>query len=293
MPERSPGKESDGIRPAGGCSEPESRAGFDLPSGRGGASGLRAASGAGGTDGAGRACGADPPAEPDGITGAGYGAEAGDAIAPAGAAEGSGGTPGSGAAFDPELHLEGLDAPLDVGRIFGLPGPLVLEIGCGKGRYLLARAAASPAVPFLGIEYAAKYLRIMKERAAKKGLCNVRLVRAEAAAFISRFLPDGSVRELHVYFPDPWPKRRHHKRRLFTPDFVADIHRVLASGAGVYFATDFMDYFRIVIDALKPAFDVEELAGPWPDSPGGRTNYEIKYMAEGRPIGRAIARKRG
>ncbi len=256
------GKENNGSRPAEGCGEPGARAAEEpLPPLKDTAEARKHVRGAGAAD-------ANPAGQ-----------------APA--------SLGSGTAFDPELRPDDIPAPLDAGHVYGLAGPLVVEIGCGKGRYLLARAAASPSVPFLGIEYAAKYLRIMKERAAKRGLRNVRVVRTEAASFIERFLSDGSVRELHVYFPDPWPKRRHHKRRLFSPDFVSDILRALTPGGTVYFATDFTDYFRIVADLLKTAFEVEVLAGPWPDSPFGRTNYEMKYMAEGRPIMRAIARKRG
>ena len=198
---------------------------------------------------------------------------------------------GAIADFDPELDPDRMESPARWESIFGLPGPLIVEIGPGKGRFLLARAAASPTTPCLGIEYAAKYLRIMKERAIKKGLRNVRVVRTEASSFISRFFPDACVRELHIYFPDPWPKRRHRKRRLLGPSFIEQAHRVLVAGGELYFATDFMEYFRETVELLKARFRIEEVAGPWPDSPAGRTNYEIKYMAEGRTIGRAIARK--
>lgn len=194
-------------------------------------------------------------------------------------------------AFDPELLPGRLQNPADWPAIFGMPGPMVVEIGSGGGRFLLARAAAFPHTPFLGIEWAGKYFRLLRQRAAKRDLRNARVVRAEAAHFLNRYVGDSCVSELHIYFPDPWPKRRHLRRRLFGPDFVRDAHRVLIPGGRIFFASDFLAYFDEILKALRPAFSVIELPGPWPDAPGGLTNYEIKYVASGRPIRRAVAMK--
>jgi tRNA (guanine-N7-)-methyltransferase len=90
-------------------------------------------------------------------------------------------------------------------------------VGIGKGRFLLTAAAARPEVDHLGIEWANEYLRIAETRAGKRGLRNVRFVRADAKSLVARAIPDASVAAYYVFYPDPWPKKRHHKRRFLRP----------------------------------------------------------------------------
>jgi len=163
-------------------------------------------------------------------------------------------------------------------------GPWELEIGFGKGRFLLARGAAAPERRFLGLEVAGEYFRLAADRLARRRLPNVALIHAEALYALSALLPRGFARTVHVYFPDPWPKARHQRRRLFSPASLDLVLGVLEPGGRLLFATDHLDYGAEVAAILEahPVLAVERRRAPWPGGP--RTNYEAKYVAEGRPI---------
>lgn len=182
--------------------------------------------------------------------------------------------------------------PVDLGAFFGRQAPLELEIGPGRARFLLARAAEHPERDFLGAEVEAEYALIAQARADRVGLLNVRFVRLDGKGFVRR-LPLGSLSALHVYFPDPWPKKRHHKRRLFDAAFAADAARALAPGALLRAASDHLDYWEVireVLDAEPGLAGVdEEEAGEW----AAGTNYEAKFVRQGREIRRGIWRRRG
>ncbi|MDX1631351.1 MAG: tRNA (guanosine(46)-N7)-methyltransferase TrmB [Thermoanaerobaculia bacterium] len=188
-----------------------------------------------------------------------------------------------------ELDLTSTGAPLDLASL--VPGRRDWEVvvGFGKGRYLLGRAAEEPESGFLGIERAAKYHGIARERARKRGLSNVIAVKGEALRLFAVVLPRRFARAVHVYFPDPWPKDRHHRRRLFARGSVDLLAGLLRPGGRLFFATDHGDYGKLVTRILDsyPPFWVRRQAGPWPEGP--RTNYERKYVREGRPILRLIA----
>ncbi|MBP7587706.1 MAG: hypothetical protein KBA72_07115 [Thermoanaerobaculia bacterium] len=162
--------------------------------------------------------------------------------------------------------------------------PWEVEIGFGKGRYLLRRAALEPAGRFLGIEIAGEYFRLVARRVARRRLANVVLLEGEAQYLAGAVLPRGFASTVHVYFPDPWPKLRHHRRRLFAPDSLDLVQGLLAPGGRLCFATDFLAYGEQVRELLEshPGTQVTVHEGPWPD--GARTNYEAKYIVEGRPI---------
>lgn len=179
---------------------------------------------------------------------------------------------------------------------FGDDAPFELEIGCGKGGFLLRRALAHPELHLLGIEWANKIFKYTAERMARRGADNVRIMRTDASHFVRHHVPPESISALHVYHPDPWPKQRHHKRRLFQPAFVEAAVRALAPGGRWAIQTDHQEYFdwirRVVaaaneleeVDYDDPAFGIEEA--------GAQTNYEIKYLREGRAIYRLALRKR-
>lgn len=187
---------------------------------------------------------------------------------------------GSEAAWD----LAGAGAPAELDRLAGGSGEWELEIGFGKGRYLIRRARESPERRFLGIEMAAQYFRVLVERARKRRLGNLLAVRGEALYLLSAVLPRGFARAVHVYHPDPWPKARHHKRRLFDPETIDLVLGALSPGGSLFLGTDHLDYGELVTEILDrhPAVSYRRLPGPWPDGP--RTNYEAKYVEEGRPI---------
>ena len=188
-----------------------------------------------------------------------------------------------------ELALRQLPLPLDLDRLVPGQGPWEVEIGFGKGRYLVDRAAAHRERRFLGLEIASKYYRLVAGRLRRRGLDNALVIRGEALYLLSTVLPAGFAARLHVYFPDPWHKTRHHKRRLFDSETVDLVLGLLEPGGELCFATDFLEYGEIVAGILAsiPGLELERLTQPWPD--GARTNYEAKYTAEGR----AILRLRG
>lgn len=190
-----------------------------------------------------------------------------------------------------EEPLSRQPAPLPLHR--WLPGdrPWEVELGFGKGRYLLRRAAAEPAGRFLGVEVVSRYYRLVRRRMRHRGVANLVLLRGEALYLLAAAMPAGIASAVHVYFPDPWPKSRHQKRRLFDADTVDLVLGLLAPGGRLCFATDFTEYGGRVTELLAshPAVELRRLAG-WPEGP--RTNYELKYEREGRPIVRLEARCR-
>jgi tRNA (guanine-N7-)-methyltransferase len=133
--------------------------------------------------------------------------------------------------------------PLDWRAVFAQDRPIEIDLGCGKGTFLLWAARACPQRSFLGVERLLRRLRRADRQAVRTGLDNIRLLRVEASYLIARLVPDGSVSAYHVLFPDPWPKRRHHSRRLICAPFLADVRRTLAAGGVVNCATDHEEYF--------------------------------------------------
>jgi tRNA (guanine-N7-)-methyltransferase len=159
-----------------------------------------------------------------------------------------------------------------------------VEIGFGKGRYLLRRCLEHPERCFLGIEQVAEYHRRFVGRARRRGARNWVALRGEALYLLSSAVPRSFAAAVHVYFPDPWPKSRHHKRRLFDPETVDLVIGLLAPGGRLCFATDFLEYGELVLELLAayPGLVAGRRAEPWDEGP--RTNYEAKYVAMGRPI---------
>lgn len=198
----------------------------------------------------------------------------------------------------PDLRIEfdRLDRPLDWRELFGVDGPVEIEVGIGKGRFLLAAAQARPEVLHLGIEWANKYLRIAESRARKRGLDNVRFVRVDARELVQRLIPTASVSTYYLFYPDPWPKKRHHKRRFVRPDTVGHVARTLLPDGRLHVATDHADYWKAIEEVLHdhPAFERLAAFGgdnfPLPvDQP--LTNFEAKYGVEGRQRHRASWRR--
>jgi tRNA (guanine-N7-)-methyltransferase len=192
-----------------------------------------------------------------------------------------------------ELLLDDSAGFLKLEQVFGRSAPLALEIGCGGGRTVIGMALTRLEWNFIGIEHAGEYYRMLRERVTRRRVANLRITRVDAAYLLHCFLPDASVREFHIYFPDPWPKKRHQKRRLFTEAFCADLRRTLAGDGVLYFATDHAEYYAELLPLLRAAFQVTEHPQPWEDAPLGRTNFEVKYMKEGRPIYRLVANMTG
>lgn len=191
-----------------------------------------------------------------------------------------------------ERLLSEVAVPLELDALVPAAGPpdagaesaWEVEIGFGKGRYLLRRALAEPRTRFLGIELAGEYFRLLVNRAHRRGVQNLLAIRGEAQTVLAAVLPKGFARAVHVYFPDPWPKARHERRRLFDAQTVDLVLALLRPGGTLWFATDYLAYGEAVAALLAshPAASARRLPAGWDEGP--RTNYEAKYVAEGRPI---------
>lgn len=180
---------------------------------------------------------------------------------------------------------------LNFPETFGNSHPVEVELGAGDGSFLAARAAAVPDRNFLGVERLLGRLRKLDRKAHRTGLDNVRCLRIEAAYFLEWMLNPGTVSALHVYFPDPWPKRRHWKRRLINERFAELAHLVLVPGGEVYLRTDHTGYFEAMepVFAQNPGF--ERIATP-PDLAGVLTDFEREFHAQGIPTHHAAYRRK-
>ncbi len=171
---------------------------------------------------------------------------------------------------------------LDLRQLFGNDHPVILEIGSGKGRFLIGTAMERPDANLVGIEKSLHYHRVIRDRVLKRHLTNVRLINHDAFLVLRDMIPDASIAELHIYFPDPWPRKKEQKRRIIRPDVLHEIRRVLVDGGSAIYVTDHQEYFEVAAPLIEAEFRAERRI-PGPDDPP-RTNYEAKYRAEGRPI---------
>jgi tRNA (guanine-N7-)-methyltransferase len=173
--------------------------------------------------------------------------------------------------------------PLDLDAIFGRGGPLVVEIGIGHGESIVARGRAWPQARCLGFEVFDAALASTLGKIAAAQIDNVRLLKADAVWGLTTLLAPASIDELLVFFPDPWPKKRHHKRRLLSPAFVALAATRLRPGGVIRVATDWDDYARAITEAFatEPRFHLEST-----DRFAGRpvTKFEARALAAGRTI---------
>jgi len=192
------------------------------------------------------------------------------------------------AIYAPESWTEAL--PLDA--LFNTPATLEVDVGCGKGRFLLARASSHPQTSFIGIDKLLRRVKRTDRKISMAGLQNVRILRIEAAYAVEQLLPTSSVSAFYIFFPDPWPKRRHHQRRLFSASFMDSLHRTLLPGGLVHIATDYMDYFKEICAlfhkderfAKAPALELSEEE---------RTDFELLFIKQGMEIGRgSFSRKK-
>lgn len=204
--------------------------------------------------------------------------------------------------IDPSLDLSRhfleaatLPQPWSSEVFFGRQAPLEVEVGTGKGMFLRKAAAGTPEVDFLGIEIALKYARYAAAGLAKAGLTNAAVIHGDAVRFFAEWLPDQSVHAVHVYFPDPWWKKRHWKRRVMRESFVRDIARVLAPGGRLHFWTDVAEYFHESL-ALIAACTCLDGPLPVPERPAEndmdfRTHFERRVRLQGGVIHRSEFRK--
>jgi len=193
--------------------------------------------------------------------------------------------------------LDELPSPCPPETLFGREAPFEVEVGSGKGLFLAGAADKTPLHNFLGVEVSHKYARFAAARLAKKQLRNAKMIDGDGLRLLSEFLPDASALAVHVYFPDPWWKKRHHKRRVMKDSFLRDIERVLESGGTLHFWTDVQLYFD---STILLTLGTTELAGPIDvaERPAEhdldyRTHFERRMRLHGEPVFRAEFRKEG
>ena len=194
------------------------------------------------------------------------------------------------------LDVETLPKPIDWKQLYGNDHPVELEIGIGKGTFITEQAKARPEVNFFGIEWARFFWRYASDRLRRNGCLNARTVRAEAHFFLNEYVPDASLSVLHIYFPDPWPKKRHHKRRLIQPKFMPTVLRILKPGGRLQVVTDHQDYFEQIEPTVRESgLTIVDYNRPGSAGEGEfvGTNFERKYQREGRPFYAIAAQKQG
>jgi len=175
---------------------------------------------------------------------------------------------------------------LDLEKVFGRKAPLHVDLGCGDGSFLCALAQRMPDKNFLGIERL--FGRICSAARKTATLGNVRLLRMETSYAVRYLLAAGAVETFYLLFPDPWPKRRHHRRRIVTPDFLSSIHAAFRKNGIIYIATDHLDYFEKIKEVAhsNPGFAVADLDIDLPPS-----RFALIFQQKGAPVHRLALRK--
>ena len=190
-----------------------------------------------------------------------------------------------------ELVPEDYFADIDPGRFFGNEAPLEIDLGCGDGKFTLEMAEHHPERNFLAIERLLGRVRKVCRGAEKGGLKNVRVLRLESLYTLEWLLPESCVDRLHLLCPDPWPKVKHHRRRLFQEPFLKAVVRVLKPGGELLFKTDHDEYFDWSEEHLDAFKGLEKHAWADDDFFYPRTDFQIQWEAEGKRLQGLRARK--
>lgn len=169
--------------------------------------------------------------------------------------------------------------PLDI----NLDRPLEIEVGCGKGQFLTKRAKENPDCDFLGIERMLERVRLFAGKCKRGGLANARVLRLEALYTFHYLLPDHHARTVYVFFPDPWPKKKHHSHRLFGPLFLNALWKRLEVGGKLEFATDHKEYFETVCECFSIDKRFERV-DPMPRPKEVWTEFETMFRSQGLPV---------
>jgi len=200
--------------------------------------------------------------------------------------------------IDPSLdlsrHLKPIDqlpAPLDAAALFGRAAPLEIEVGSGKGLFLLTASGEHPDRNFLGCEISLKYARFTAARLARAERANAIVVQGDARRLFMERLPDSCARAVHIYFPDPWWKKRHLRRRILNEAFLKAIDRTIEPGGAFHFWTDVQEYFQTTLDLIA---QVTTWEGPLPvevrpaeHDMDYRTHFERRMRLHDHPVYRA------
>lgn len=186
----------------------------------------------------------------------------------------------------PRFGVDYTPRALDFAQLFGRQAPVVLEIGCGMGETTAAIARAQPDVDFIGVEVHAPGVGSLLRQAAALGLGNLRIIQHDAVEVVAQMIPQGSLRGVQVFFPDPWPKKRHHKRRLLKPTFVHALALRLAPGGVLHVATDWEDYAQEVLATLSAEPLLTNTVSDFAPRPAWRPR--TKFEARGLGLGHGV-----
>jgi tRNA (guanine-N7-)-methyltransferase len=181
-------------------------------------------------------------------------------------------------------------APLDLGAVFGRAAPKFLEIGCGMGETTATIAAAHPGNDYLGIEVHTPGVGSLLKEIDTRGLTNLRVVQHDAVEVVRDMIAPDTLAGIHVFFPDPWPKKRHHKRRLLQPPVVSLLASRLAPGGYLHCATDWEEYARQMLEVLSGEPLLANTAAAQPDGFAPRPDYrpQTKFEARGLRLGHGV-----
>ena len=182
------------------------------------------------------------------------------------------------------------DGILDMAALFGRSAPLVLDLGCGNGRFSISSALERPEYDHLAVDILPVVIRYATRRGNQRGLSNIRFAVIGGRELLDDRLAPASVTEIHCYHPQPFYERRQVGRRLITPEFLSLVHRVLIPQGLFVIQTDNPGYWKYIREVAPVVFDFEELPGRWPNAPCGRTRREIVALRQGLPVFRGMGR---
>lgn len=184
------------------------------------------------------------------------------------------------------VELTTIVQPIQLPTLFSQAQPLEVELGCGDASFLVAYARQNPATNFIGVERLLGRLQKLHRKGQRLGLTNLRGVRIESTYFLQYLLPRNSARALHIYFPDPWPKKKHRKFRLISEGFPRLVGMALIPGGTVYLRTDDLDYFQQMNEVFAAAQEFIPTATPTTLAEI-TTDFEREFNAQGIPTQRA------
>lgn len=184
------------------------------------------------------------------------------------------------------------EGPLDWEALFGRTAQRIADLGCGNGRFVVSSAVRRPQCDHLALDVLPVVIRYATRRGNQRGLTNVRFAVGGAWDFLNRLTEPGTLHEIHLYHPQPYPEQAKSQRRLVTPEFLALVHRSLAAGGKFFIQTDSPEYWRYIQSVAPEFFAFYEQLGPWPEDPQGRTRREIIAAQKGLPIFRGWGDKR-
>jgi tRNA (guanine-N7-)-methyltransferase len=188
----------------------------------------------------------------------------------------------------PEFGLEIQQGPINLAEVFGRSAPVVLEIGFGMGDSLIEMAKNEPEKNYIGIEVHRPGVGRLLSRVQEAGLTNIRVYQEDAVEVLAKCIPDGSLHALQLFFPDPWHKKRHHKRRIVQPEFAQAIRQKLEVGGYFHMATDWENYAEHMMEVMSAAEGFSNKAGESQYSPQPEWRPVTKFQKRGERLGHGV-----